>query len=190
MKRILALAVLAVLAFGVSASAQHYNNNRFGIVGGLTSSSTDIGDISTKTISKYHLGIAGEFPLGGGFALQPGAVFQVKGISLDRFADASGKEIAESFETKVGYIEIPVQIQWGPDLMLFRPYGFLEPFAGYRLKEWGNAPVKVEDEFKEIEYGLGAGVGLELGIFQISAKYFHHFASDIKGLCFSAAIFF
>ena len=30
-------------------------------------------------------------------------------------------------------------IQWGPDLMAFRPYVFAEPFVGYQIEDWEGA---------------------------------------------------
>ena len=123
------LAAIATLAFSVSAAAQHYDYTRFGITGGVTSSSSKVKNVDSKSISLYHAGIAFEIPLGAGFAIQPEVLYQVKGMSLNNWGDSTTGEIGKSFETKVGFVEVPVQIQWGPDLVAFRPYGFVEPFA-------------------------------------------------------------
>ena len=34
----------------------------------------------------------------------------------------------------MNYVEVPVNIQWGPDLLIARPFVFASPFIGYNLK--------------------------------------------------------
>ena len=121
MKKILAAAtLLAALLLGTEVSAQHYNYTRFGIVGGVTSSESKIKDFNSKSITQYHAGLLVEIPLGAGFGFQTGALYQVKGMQLDKMNDSSISDIGNSFETKVGFIEVPLQLQWGPDLVRFR----------------------------------------------------------------------
>jgi len=169
-KIVLAAALFAAVAFG--ANAQEYNSSRIGVFGGLTTSSSKIKNIDTKTISLYHLGVAAELPLGGGFAIQPAIAYQVKGTAVGNISDAEWSD----FETKVGYIEVPVQLQWGPDLAAFRPYGFLEPFVGYKLTSSDSGLAKtIKDELKKVEYGLGLGVGIDVWKLQFAAKYFWNF---------------
>ena len=185
MKKIVFALAVAALAFGISASAQHYDNARMGITAGLTSTSTSIKNVDTKSVSQYHAGVAFEFPLGGGFAIQPEVLYQVKGMALDQMGGSTLGEIGNAFETKVGYVEVPVQIQWGPDLMLFRPYGFIEPFVGYRLTEKSEGAAKVlSDELQKVEYGMSLGAGIDIWRLQVAAKYFWNFGnvykSDIK----------
>lgn len=181
MKRLgIALAV-AALAFGVNMSAQHFDNTRFGITAGVTSSSSKIKNVDTKSISLFHAGVALEAPLGGGFAIQPEILYQVKGLSLDKWGDSTGNQIAEGFQTKVGFVEVPVQIQWGPDLVAFRPYGFVEPFIGYQISSNGKGEAKsLSKELQKMEYGLSLGAGLDISHIQLSAKYFWNFGSVYK----------
>ncbi|MBQ6254803.1 MAG: PorT family protein [Bacteroidales bacterium] len=207
MKKILFAAVAAALAFGLNLNAQHYNNARVGVTGGMTSSSSKIKDVSTKSINLYHAGLVAEIPLGVGFAFQPSLVYQMKGMSLDKWTDSTGKQINEDFQAKVGYVELPLQLQWGPDLWVFRPYGFVEPFAGYQITANKS---NYSDELRKVEYGLSLGAGLDIWHLQVSAKYFWNFGSiyqsDLKntgdtitglkdggnfnGIAFSLAIFF
>ena len=188
MKRFLFAAMAAALAFSVNVQAQHYNNSRAGIVGGVTSASSKLKDVDTKSISLYHAGLAAEMPLGGGFAIQPELLYQVKGLSLDKWGDATGGEITKSLETKVGYIEVPVQLQWGPDLVAFRPYGFVEPFIGYQITGKKDDEIKtVDQELCKVEYGVSLGVGIDISHIQISAKYFWNFGNVYKGDVHQAA---
>lgn len=181
MKKAIIAAIAAAFVFNISVSAQHYNNARGGIVGGVTSSSTKIKDVTTKSISMYHAGVVAEFPLGGGFAIQPELIYNMKGMALNKMGDSSVNDAAKSLETKVGYIELPVQIQWGPDLVAFRPYGFVEPFVGYQISAKSDEVTTVGDEILKTEYGMSLGAGIDISHFQVSAKYFWNFGKIYKG---------
>ena len=175
-KSLIVAAFAAAVVFCTNASAQRYTSSHFGLMGGVTSSATKIKDVDSKSVSLYHIGLTAQFPVGGGFAIQPAILYQVKGASADDMGDLSLKDAGKSFETKVGYLEVPVQIQWGPDLMFFRPYAFAEPFVGYRISSSNKDNAKeLKDELKKVEYGLGLGVGIDVWKLQLSAKYFWNF---------------
>ena len=176
MKRLLTL-ILVALAVSVTAGAQS-----FGITGGFTSSDTDVQHFDTKTVSLYHAGIVFEIPLGGGFGLQPGITYQMKGATLDQYIEGTEK-VSKSLDTEVGYLEVPLQIQWGPDLFLFRPYVVAEPFIGYGITSSNKVTYDTiidtsarnewtDNALKRLEYGIGFGVGLEFWKLQLSAQYF------------------
>ena len=176
-KFVFAAAVVAAMVFCTDASAQRYNSARVGLMGGFTSSSTSIKDADSKSVSLYHIGVTAEIPLLGGFAIQPGLLYQVKGVSADKFNSIPISKSLESFETKVGYLEVPVQVQWGLDLLAFRPYVFAEPFVGFRVGQntKGEIAGKLKDDLKKVEYGLGLGAGVDVWRLQLSVKYFWNF---------------
>ena len=148
------LSVIAIVAVtSMTANAQIV---RFGVQGGFTSSNSTVKNFDTKSVSLYQLGMALNFPIAAGFAIQPALVYQMKGTSLDKAIDAGIISSFQSLETKVGFLELPVQIQWGPDLVAFRPYVFAEPF-------------------------IGIGAGLEFWKIQVSARYFWNFGSLYNG---------
>lgn len=105
-KFVFAAAVVAAMVFCTDASAQRYNSARVGLMGGFTSSSASIKNMDSKSVSLYHVGLTAEIPLFGGFAIQPGLLYQVKGMSADKFNSSSISESLGSFETKVGYLEV------------------------------------------------------------------------------------
>ncbi len=176
-KTFMIAAATAALAFCTDASAGSFLSPRVGVMGGFTSSSTSIKNVDNKSVSLYHIGLTAEIPLLGGFSVQPSVLYQVKGLSADKWGSANISETVGSFETKVGYLEVPVQIQWGPDLLLFRPYVFAEPFAGFRLGQdtKGVFADGLKDSLRKFEYGLGLGAGLEVWKLQVSFKYFWNF---------------
>ena len=173
MKKLIAAA--AALLISVSSFAQ------FGIVGGLTSSATDIksavSDFQSKTINQYHVGITYKLALGNILAIQPSLVYNVKGAAMESVTGIS------DINFKTGFIELPVQIQAGIGLgSLARVYGIAEPFIGYAITnevtmsdikntDWDN----VKNRF---ECGIGLGAGVELfSHLQVSVRYFWNLGS-------------
>lgn len=188
MKRIFTIvAVAAALTVSVDAGA------RGGIIGGFTSSKTDISNFDPKSVSLFHVGVTYQMKLLGGFTLQPSLIYQVKGATLEDYT--SGTAVSGTIDARVGYLEVPVSVQWGPDLLLARPYVFLEPFVGYGVNVRDNSRLtlanligtslsddqrkKLQDEaVRKIEYGLGLGVGVEvLRRLQVSLQYFWNFGA-------------
>ena len=172
MKRFLA-AVAAVL-LAVAAHAQ------VGVTVGLTSASSDVKSVLTtvKSLNQYHLGLTCKIPVGLGFALQPSLLYDVKGSSLE---DATSGNV--SFDTRTGYLELPVQLQWGLDLpVLGRLYALGEPYVAYAVDmrtcssavangDWQK--VTSWDGINRLQYGLGLGVGLELfKHLQLTGRYY------------------
>ena len=186
MKKVIIIAAAALMSSVAMAQV------KFGPQVGFTSSSSNVKDFDTKSVSLYQAGFTVQIPLGVGFAIQPALVYQMKGASLDKAVEAGGMEAQlQTLETKVGYLELPVQVQWGPDLGGFRPYAFAEPFVGVGINTDNTAKtleLAQEDKkaFKEaalkrLEYGLGLGVGIEVWKLQLSARYFWNFGSLYDG---------
>ena len=178
MKRLflMAVAAVAVMVSGLNANAQV----RFGVLGGFTSSSTKAENINTESVSLYHAGVAAKVSLPYNLAIQPQLIYQVKGTAVSK----SAAGVTASADTKVGYVEVPVQIQWGPDLIVCRPYVLAEPFVGYALNVKATKSIAsiqtVINDFKDLnlnlfEYGVGVGAGIEFWRLQLSAKYFWNF---------------
>jgi hypothetical protein len=114
---------------------------QFGIVGGITSSTTELNTSEdVKSISLYHAGLTYKVDLGGGLAIQPSVLYQVKGACLGELNTAS----SEDFKVKTGYVEVPLSVQWGPDLMVFRPFVMVEPFIGYQVTSSDRGADSVE----------------------------------------------
>ena len=187
MKKTLLLLTVALFA-SVSAHAQ------LGITGGLTSSSTQVKDMEdVKSVNQYHAGLVYKFDLGVGFAIQPGILYQVKGVNLGAIGSDTK---SEDFELKTGFIEVPVQLQWGPDLLAFRPYLFAEPFIGYAVTSSDNSNATAsevltswaENAKNKMEFGFGLGAGLEIANHvQLSAQYFNNLGKVFHGAAEAAA---
>ncbi len=179
MKKILAIA--ALFASMAVASAQ-----QFGVIGGLSLSTMDgaKNPDENKLMTLYQAGVAFKADLGAGFAIQPTLSYSVKGANLKQNNDVV---------SKTGFAELSVGLQWGPDLLAFRPYLFVEPFVGYGvtgseiLRMSGTETTvasinKALDEAKnKLEYGVGAGLGVEIAShIQLSCQLFRNFGPLYK----------
>ena len=186
MRKLMA-SLIAVLCIAFNAFAQ----DGFGVVGGVTTSSTQIEDVNFDSITQYHVGLAYKSPNLFGFAVQPELCYNMKGTR------------SEISDLKMGFVELGLQFQWGPDLVLFRPYVFVEPFMGYAVKNWvSNSQTNIWTNLKRTEAGMGIGGGVELfGALQFSAKHFQNFGEITKdgfdgwsgnfgGWVFSLSLFF
>lgn len=164
MKRFLIVMVASALmmAGAIDSVAQ----SRYGVIGGMTFSTSRISDMNRASMTQWHAGFTYKLDLPLGFSIQPSLMYHVKGAKLD----------PQQFDIRMGYLELPVSIQWGPDLLLFRPFLDVTPYIGYALN---NQLAAVDmstqknswDGLNRFEYGLGLGIGLELWRFQVIGRY-------------------
>lgn len=134
--------------------------------------------IDPGNYSGFHAGIGYQTESFGGFTLQPEFMF------LSRKGNKFGDDIAWS----MNYLELPVNVQWGIDLVALRPFVQVSPYVGYSIKNsisGSNASLtdKVSNFLKSFtndanrfSYGIGVGGGIELmRKFQITAQYVWNF---------------
>ena len=83
----------------------------------------------------------------------------------------------QDFNIRMSYLELPVSLQWGPDLLVFRPFLDVTPYIGYAIgNRMSAAGVEVEGRnqwagLNRFEYGIGLGIGLEIWRFQVIGRY-------------------
>ena len=192
MKRILTVIALCVMTFW---SSQTLRAGDFGIIGGA--GFTSIKSISPDVATGYHAGLTYKFNLPFGFAIQPSLLYNMKASQVnDALAGLA------DFDCRMGYLELPVSLQWGPDLLLFRPFLDVSPFIGYALNNelktsvgsgarLSSELVNQWDGINRLEYGIGLGGGLEIWKIQVSCRYNWNFGSlfDESGKAATAAGF-
>lgn len=170
MKRTL---IAVLFCFFCLAAATKVNAGNFGVTGGI--SLMGLKNASLEAATGYHAGFTYKFRLPVGFAVQPSLLYNAK---MSRSAAGDVKA-----DLNVGYLELPVSLQWGPDLLLFRPFLDVSPFIGYGLNHKldfqgfdadGGQTYLIQDNWgrmNRLEYGLGLGAGLEVWKFQIVCRY-------------------
>lgn len=166
MKRFIMVAFVSLVTLfcSMAVSAQ----NRFAVTGGLNFSTSNVKDINKETMTQYHFGVGYKWDWALGFSFQPSLLYSVKGAIA---GDESSK-----MDFSVGYLELMPSFQWGPDLLLFRPYLDLSPFVGYGLNVKASTP-EFKEALNKFEYGLGLGFGLEIWRLQIVGRYNWNFGS-------------
>ena len=187
MKNILTIALSCVMLVVVPAMSEAASRGhaRVGVTAGFTSSSANPRNWDASSLSRFHAGLSAQLPIALGFAIQPALLYQAKGTKFGSPVE-EGVEATTDVNANIGYLEIPVQIQWGPDLVAFRPYVFAEPFVGYGLtakarSSEGGVSIKT-NSFREAglarwEYGLGVGAGIDIWKLQAAVKYYWNFGS-------------
>lgn len=153
--------------FGVKAGM---NFNSFGDVKADYDKSSIANTLESAVQNKtgFHVGVLYKFqiPLVG-VAVQPELIYsQTKGdIELKYSGLTSFKS-----DVSVDYLQLPVSLQWGLDLILLRPFIQVVPYIGYCInKETSVKDLKLKTN--DFNYGVGLGAGLDVWKLQVSGRY-------------------
>lgn len=118
--------------------------------------------------SGFNAGVAVCFNMPLGFAIQPELQY------------------VNDIGSGIQYVELPVGLQCGLDLILLRPFLAVTPYLAY--------PFVTKVESGHLDYGVGVGGGLDIWRFQINAQYKWSLADVVpkyeKGFEISLAFFF
>lgn len=155
MKKLYTLLAAALICGSLSAQ------NSFGVIGGLSFSHapkvSELKDLNFKSAALYHAGITYQFKSNSsGFAIQPSLLFEMKGCDQ-----------GEAKFVRQGAVKLDVGLQWGPDLLIFRPFIEVAPYIGANVYTSGKAV----DKPQIFMGGVGLGAGIEIWHFQIKARY-------------------
>ena len=170
MKRIFTVVLAALMLTGISASAQV----KWGVTGGLNFNTSKFTEVDVKARTGWSAGATCLVDLPLGFSVQPSLLYHQKGANITN-------ELSQS----MGFLELPVSVQWGPDLLIFRPFLDVTPYVGYALSNDLKADiaglVNITDSSWEgkhrFEYGLGIGGGIDVWKLRLIARYNWNFGS-------------
>lgn len=169
MKRCLTIVIAALFLCSAAASAQA----RWGVTAGLNFNTAQFTNLDVKAKTGWSVGATCQLDLPFGLSLQPSLLYHQKGAN-----------ITNNISQNMGFLELPVSVQWGPDLLLFRPFIDVTPYIGYALSSdidvslaglnmgWDTWEGK-----KRFEYGLGIGGGVNVWRLQLIARYNWNFGS-------------
>lgn len=167
MKRILLL-VTAFMLLSVQGFSQ------FGIKGGLNFNSLE--DINLKGVKDFDIGNSTGFNAGilykikiplVGLAIQPELIYSQTNSSIN--TEIAGLSNLNG-DLKIGTLMLPVGLQWGIDLVLFRPFIQAVPYIGYTVNTQ-NKITNLNWDVDKFKYGVGLGAGLDIWKLQISGRY-------------------
>ena len=169
----LALILSVFLLSAVSMKAQ----SGFGIRAGMNFNS--MSDLEFKDFKRnvdrktgFHAGILYKLDLPKGFGIQPELLYVQKGgtISEVQTESSATNSTAASGTIKTHTLQLPVNLQWGFDLILFRPFLMASPYLSYQIANESTIDGMKWDTEK-LGYGIGVGAGLDIWKFQVSGKY-------------------
>ena len=164
MKKFITALAAAMMLFSVQA----YAGGKFGVTGGLNFNSTKIKDVKMDAQAGWNVGLTYNLDLPLGFSLQPALVYTQKGALI-------GTDGVNNVKQSVGSLNLPVSVQWGPDLLVARPFLDVTPYVGYSLVnkvETEVLGISAGDKGKNaFEYGLGVGAGLDVWKLQVVVRY-------------------
>lgn len=171
MKKIIMLAVSMLMAAALSAQVS------FGIKGGVNFNS--MSDIQLKGTdlkaafdnrTGFNAGIALQAKLPVpvvSLAIQPELLYTSKGGILK----ANSIPGSPSANIRMDYLQLPVSLQVGLDLMLVRPYVEVVPFVGYAVGKFNDIQNIEWQNLNRFDYGVGLGIGVDIWKFQLSGRY-------------------
>ena len=153
--------------FGIKAG---YNFNKMGDIKIAHENSNTVNSLKSAVEQKtgFHVGVLYKFQIPiVGIAIQPELIYsQTKGNVELAYSDIAPIKSNVS----VDYLQLPVSLQWGLDLVLLRPYIQVVPYIGYCIgKDTNVKDLKLKTE--DFNYGIGLGAGLDIWRLQISGRY-------------------
>jgi len=168
--------MVAALLIALTASAR----GGFLVKAGLSNSNMDLNKDVAEVISDdvfsgaffknftgYHVGVGYRTGTWSGLRFQPELLYNVRGTRVD-----------DATNWTMGYLEMPLNLQWGLDLIVMRPFIQVAPCIGYDFMNKttaspaGNALGTVTTDANRLEYGFSVGGGLDiLNSFQLSVNY-------------------
>ncbi len=132
-----------------------------------------------------NLGITSEFKIAKPLAIETGLIFSSKGFKLvDEYKDMD-HSMKEKINFNLYYIDVPLNLKGSFNLGKMKVYGTAGPYLGVGLigiikyQETYNNKTETdreiiefgEDGIKRLDYGLNAGLGIEIKAIQIGANY-------------------
>ena len=91
-----------------------------------------------------------------GLGVQPELLYTVKKANLDNKSN------------NIHYFEVPLNVRWGFNLLLVRPYLMGGPYFSYALKTEGTV---FNTQINKFDWGIGLGGGVEIWKLQLGARY-------------------
>lgn len=164
----LALALLILLAAGSEARAQ------FGIKAGTyTTNLNKLEDYKLEDNTGFNAGVLYKFQLTPFFAVQPELIY----VSKNACIKDKATNRREKFNTE--YLQLPVSLQYGLNLVIIRPFFQIVPYVTYAV----GKDFTVHDFWNDknrFNSGIGLGGGVDLWKFQLGLRYNWDFSKSGK----------
>ena len=123
--------LLVVLAAVLLTSAAVSAKGGFGITAGFNTNAAQLQDVSLDSRYGWNAGITYSINLPLGFSLQPSLLYtQKSGAVAITSLGILNELVSGSVYQSVGSLSVPVSVQWGPNLIVARPFLDVTPYVG------------------------------------------------------------
>lgn len=176
MKKTTIIFLIGVLCITVPGLAQDENPMRLGVKGGVNLSNFRVDEIADNNMKAgLNLGLFAKLPVGSMFSIQPELLYSSKGSKLkyDNFIQGEGE-----YRFNMNYLELPVLAVFNIGKHFNIHAG---PYAAFltssNIKDMdddgtidGVKDIDV-DNFNRFDYGVAAGIGIDVNGFIAGARY-------------------
>ena len=178
MRASIAVVCAIVVIFTLTASSGFAQRTTGGIKGGLNLArfSGDDAVDEQDLLMGYCAGVFISFNLGDTLAIQPEILYTVKGMKLET-GGIIFNETAES-TTEISYLEIPLLLKLSMSTegsiiprLFFGPAAAVKLDAKTKFEYAGISEEADVENIKDVDFGLVAGAGFDVGIITIEARY-------------------
>ena len=174
--------LLVVLAALLLTSAAVSAKGGFGVTAGFNTNAAKIQDVSLDSRYGWNAGLTYLVNLPLGFSVQPALLYtQKSGAVAITGLGILNELVSGSVYQSVGSLSVPVSVQWGPDLIVARPFLDVTPYIGYtltnKLKAVDPDIEGVTEGEKGLDYGIGLGAGINVWKLQAIVRYNWNFGT-------------
>ena len=177
MKKLLVVFV-ALLLTSAAVSAK----GGFGVTAGFNTNAAKLNDVSLDSRYGWNAGLTYLANLPLGFSVQPSLLYTQKraAVALTGIGVLDQLTSGNVYQS-VGSVTVPVSVQWGPDLIVARPFLDVTPYVGYaltnKLKAVAADQEGVTKGEKGLDYGIGLGAGINVWKLQAVVRYNWNFGT-------------
>ena len=174
--------LLVVFAALLLTSAAVSAKGGFGITAGFNTNAAKLNDVSLDSRYGWNAGLTYLANLPLGFSVQPSLLYtQKRGAVALTGLGVLDKLTSGNVYQSIGSVTVPVSVQWGPDLIVARPFLDVTPYVGYaltnKLKAVAADQEGVTKGEKGLDYGIGLGAGINVWKLQAVVRYNWHFGT-------------
>ncbi|MBO7562882.1 MAG: PorT family protein [Bacteroidales bacterium] len=166
MKKTARFAVAAFVLALMLVAAPKKAVAQFGVKAGLyTSQFSDIKDFKLKNNVGFQAGVLYKLHVTPSIVVQPELLYVAKETKLES-KDGDG---VGNGRYGMQFMQVPVSLQYGPNLVVARPFFQVVPYINYALGK--SDAVGSWDDINRFGYGIGLGAGVDVWRFQFNARY-------------------
>ena len=174
--------LLVVFAALLLTSAAVSAKGGFGVTAGFNTNAAKLQDVSLDSRYGWNAGLTYLANLPLGFSVQPSLLYtQKRGAVALTGLGVWDKLTSGNVYQSIGSVTVPVSVQWGPDLIVARPFLDVTPYVGYaltnKLKAVAADQEGVTKGEKGLDYGIGLGAGINVWKLQAVVRYNWNFGT-------------